>query len=100
MAATRNSGASEAKGASHWTSRNSSTPNSVPVCTSPSAKGSAAARIASAAKTKSAAIAVRRRRLGSEPIVCAGPISSGSSVGARATKYMYAANTAVRITVS
>src|SRR5581483_5265639 len=44
--ATMNSGDSEASGASHWTSRNSSMPSRRPVATRLSANGSAAVKMA------------------------------------------------------
>ena len=47
-----NSGDSEASGATHCTSTNSSMPALLPVSTRPSANGSAAAKITAAAKTK------------------------------------------------
>ena len=88
MPAIRNSGDSEASGAIHWTSRNSSNPSSVPVCTSPSANGWAEARIAAAAYENSRTRVTRRCVRGSEPMSRAGPISSGSSDGTRDTRYM------------
>ena len=48
-AARMNSGASEASGATHCTSRNSSIPNDSPVSTRPLANGSAAAKTTPAA---------------------------------------------------
>jgi len=85
--AAMNSGASEASGATHCTSRNSSMPSSVPVCTNPSANGSAEARMIPAAKANSSTRTGRRRRFGRLPITFAGPISSGSSAGWRAASH-------------
>lgn len=84
MPAAMNSGASDANGATHCTSRNSSMPSSVPVCTSPSANGSAAATITPAAQMKNATSTDRRRARGRAPIAFAGPINTGCSVGLRA----------------
>jgi hypothetical protein len=61
--ATMNSGDSEASGASHCTSRNSSTPYSRPVATRPSAKGSAAVKMVTPAKAKIVSTATRRQRV-------------------------------------
>mgnify|MGYP001588640552 CR=1 FL=1 len=50
--AIMNSGASEAKGASHWTKINSSIPNSFPAQSSPSANGPAEIKIVYPENTK------------------------------------------------
>jgi len=59
-AAMMNSGASEARGASHWTRKNSSIPRMDPVPISPSAKASAESRMVAAAKAKSETVTRRR----------------------------------------
>ena len=77
--ATMNSGDSDASGASHCTSRNSSIPYSFPVATKPSAKGSAAVKIAAPAKAKMPSTTTRRQKGPRFAIASAGPSSSGSS---------------------
>ena len=81
-ATTSSSGASEASGATHWTSRNSLTPSSVPVSTSDSAKCSATSRITTPATANIDSTLVRRARLPIAPTQAAGPIRSGSVWGA------------------
>src|SRR5438270_12136320 len=88
--ATMNSGASDASGASHCTSRNSSIPNARPDSTSPCANGSAEMKMTYAAKTPMAAVMPRRDDFGRRPSIAAGPASSGSSAGARAVAHVYA----------
>jgi hypothetical protein len=77
--ATMNSGDSEASGAIHCTSRNSSTPNARPVATRLSANGSAAVAIAAPESAKSATATALRGASPSLAMVSAGPSSSGSS---------------------
>lgn len=79
MIATMNSGASDASGASHCTSRNWSTPSSCPDATSASANGSADAMITAADSTNIVITTLRRRPVGSAPIPAAGPTRSGSA---------------------
>ena len=79
--ASMNSGASDAKGASHCTSTNSSMPAVLPVLTRLSANGSAEAKITAAEYTK---MPVTRRRLGTRlrpAIAAAGPTNTRSSSG-------------------
>ncbi len=83
----RNSGASEAKGATHWTSRNSSTPISTPAPMRLSANGSAVDRTAPAANRISAPIVIRLGRVAMVPSVSAGPTRCGSSTGALAMSH-------------
>lgn len=77
--AMMNSGASEASGASHWTSRNRSMPSSVPAETKLSANGLAHSRITAPDARKRLTTTMRRRRSGSSPRAAAVPIRSGSS---------------------
>ena len=81
--ATMNSGASEASGATHCTSRNLSMPSWVPVVMRDSAKGSAEATITAAANTNIPATSSRRGRRARSPIRAAGPTRSGSDASAR-----------------
>ena len=67
MMATMNSGASEAMGASHCTSRNSLMPKTLPEATRFSLNSSALARMTPAANRNSARVARRRRFRGSAP---------------------------------
>ena len=75
---TMSSGASEASGASHCTSRNWSTPSRAPVPTSPFANGSAAASTIPAATTKSSGTTTWRCRVGRLPSVADTPINWAS----------------------
>ena len=75
--ATMISGASEASGAIHCISMNSSIPKSCPISTRLWTKGSAATRMTPAANTKRNATMLRRQTGGSEPISAAAPIRSG-----------------------
>ncbi|SKU51600.1 Uncharacterised protein [Mycobacteroides abscessus subsp. abscessus] len=83
IAAMMNSGASDANGASHCTSRNWSTPNCVPALTRLLANGSAHSRMTEAARTNIVTTVLRRRCLGSMPIAAAVPTRSGSSASPR-----------------
>ena len=65
--ATSSSGASEASGATHCTSRNSLTPSVSPLATRASAKGSALIRIRPAANTAIAITVVRRATVANVP---------------------------------
>ena len=58
------SGASDAIGATHWTSRNSLIPNSCPVATSDSPNGCATSRMNPADRAPRTATIARRCRLG------------------------------------
>jgi hypothetical protein len=78
-----NSGASDASGATHCTSRNRSMPSWVPVVMRESAKGSAESTITAAANTNSPVTSRRRGRHGRAPIRAAGPTRSGSDLSAR-----------------
>lgn len=79
IVAMMNSGASEASGASHCTSRNRLTPSSVPAATRLSANGLAHNRITAPDTRKRPTTAIRRRPSGSSPSAAAVPIRSGSS---------------------
>ena len=81
MPAISSSGASEARGASHFTSRNVLTPNSSPVDTSDSANGSAQSRMTAAAPTNITPTAIRRSRTGRVATNSAVPTRCGSSAG-------------------
>ena len=83
IAARMNSGASEASGATHCTSRNSSIPSDRPESTSPSAKGSAAAMTVPAANVKRPMITPQRSFSGSAAMARGGPNSSPSRGGDR-----------------
>ena len=76
--ATMNSGASDASGASHCTSRNWSSPSASPLPISASANGSAQARMTSAEPANIATTSGRRCAAGSAPIRAAGPTRSCS----------------------
>ena len=80
------SGDSLASGAIHWTSRNSSTPRSLPVSTRLSAKCSAEARMTRAAPANSPATQVRRGPRGWLPSQCETPESVGCVGGIRASR--------------
>ena len=67
MVAMMNSGASEASGASHCTSRNRSMPSSVPAATRLSANGSAHSRITTPDIVNRPTTAIRRLRFGQVP---------------------------------
>ena len=86
--ATSSSGASEANGATHWTRKNWLMPSSVPVSTRESAKCSAHARMTAAATTNRPMYQARRGAAVFSPTHAEGPISSGSSAGARATRML------------
>src|SRR5678816_415093 len=67
MRATMNSGASEASGASHWTSRNSLIPQPFPAATSDSANGSADMKMTQAEYRNSALAASLLEAVGRSP---------------------------------
>ena len=79
-----NSGDSDASGASHCTSKNSSIPKRRPVASKPSANGSAAIKIVTAATAKSAMAAMRRPATPRPASTSDTPSSSGSTTCARA----------------
>ena len=98
--ATSSSGASDASGASHCTSRNVSRPNCSPVSTSDCANGSAEARITPAAARSITMTTVRRRAVGRSPINWAGPTRCGSSAGARLIRMAYSTNSVMSTAAS
>ena len=99
--AIRSSGASDASGASHCTSRNSSMPNCEPVSTSASANPSALARITPAANAEHRGRRRSRRvRWLSSPISSAGPMRCGASAGAFRSRNRYATKSPISTTES
>ena len=99
-AATRSSGDSEARGASHWTSRNSSMPRTLPPWTSAPANGSAATRMTNPATAKSATTVARRARRGRSPTCFATPTRTGSARSPCAARHKYARNSGSRTAAS
>src|SRR3990170_6930580 len=100
MDATMISGASEARGASHCTSRNLSIPKLSPVARRPSAKGSAEDRITAAENRKSTIVVTRLHAVDSDAMFSGGPTSSGSTCSAREAIHRYTTKRLRNTTVS